>query len=310
MNQHSLAVLAGCALVPTLMWTQAAAPGRAGGRARTSRTSRRENAGMIFVARRACVIGSSAEERVELGKRYGCAAAWLDDDLNRQRVELPAYWIDRYPVTNAQYLAFVEATGARRPWPGGTFPRARADHPVVGVNGREAMAYARWAGKRLPSSEEWEVAAQPAEPGLYPWGSAWPGPVPPPSRKKPPRWDLPGTRAVGTGRCGRSAAGMEDLAGQVCEWTATTMPHHGVPFHMLKGASWFHRKNPPCSIEKETTPFQRRGGIRSPKSRMLRRAKGTRPSGEKRFSHSSTKLRFDGGGVSTRGCAASYLRAT
>jgi sulfatase modifying factor 1 len=240
MNRRSLAVLVGCALVPTFIWTQAAAPERMGGRTEGSGTSRRENTGMIFVARRACVVGSSAEERVELGKRYGCAAAWLADDLNRQRVELPGFWIDRCPVTNAQYLAFVEATGARRPWPGGTFPRERADHPVVGVNGREAVAYARWAGKRLPSAEEWEVAARPAQPGLYPWGATWPGPVPPASRRKAPRWDLPGTRPIGTGRCGRSAAGMEDLSGQVCEWTATTMTHHGVPFHMLKGASWFH----------------------------------------------------------------------
>jgi formylglycine-generating enzyme required for sulfatase activity len=78
------------------------------------------------------------------------------------RRKLPAFWIDRYPVTNAQYLAFVEATGPARPswwgrW-GGVFPAEYADHPVAGVSGQEAAAYSAWAGKRLPSAEEWELA--------------------------------------------------------------------------------------------------------------------------------------------------------
>jgi formylglycine-generating enzyme required for sulfatase activity len=195
---------------------------------------------MIFISRQACDVGSSDEERLRWAKQFGCDPTWLNDDMEKHAVELPAFWIDRSPVTNAEYLAFVEATGARPPWPGGGFPRERANHPVVGVNCREARAYAQWTGKRLPSAEEWEVAAQSAQPGPYPWGSQWSGPVKPPDRNFRPRWDLPGTRPVGSGQCGRSKAGMEDLAGQVCEWTATTTMHHGGPFYLLKGASWLH----------------------------------------------------------------------
>jgi formylglycine-generating enzyme required for sulfatase activity len=251
------AMLASCLLAsPDRLTREAAAPSADLGKVGLLR---REREGMIFISRRACTIGSSREERLRLAKQFGCDPTWLDDDMEKHTVELPAFWIDRSPVTNAQYLAFVEAQGARRPWPGsntllgattapagepyltrGTFPAARADHPVVGVNYREARAYAEWIGKRLPSAEEWEVAAQPAQPGLYSWGSKWPGPVKPFGRNDRPRWDFPATKPVGSGQFGRSGTGMEDLAGQVCEWTATTTTHHGGPFHLLKGASWLH----------------------------------------------------------------------
>ena len=197
--------------------------------------------GMIFVSKRTSVVGTSTAERAVLARSYDCDATWLNDDLAKRTVDLPAFWIDRSPVTNAEYFAFVEATGTRKPWPRGLFPVEQADHPVVGVSFPEASAYARWVGKRLPVAEEWEVAAQPAQPGLYPWGSEWPGPVHLPRRDTTPRWDLPATHPVGSGRCGRSATGMEDVAGQVCEWTATARTHHGVSFYLLKGASWLHQ---------------------------------------------------------------------
>jgi hypothetical protein len=196
---------------------------------------------MVFVPQRAAVIGTSADERAALARTYGCDATWLGDELDKQAVELPAFWIDRSPVTNAEYGAFVAATGARAPWPCGWFATEQADHPVVGVSYEEAAAYAAWAGKRLPSAEEWEVAAQPPQPGPYPWGSAWPGPIREAHHDVMPRWDLPATQPVGLGHGGRSAAGMEDLAGQVCEWTTTARTHHEAPFRVLKGASWLHQ---------------------------------------------------------------------
>jgi formylglycine-generating enzyme required for sulfatase activity len=207
--------------------------------------------GMVLVPAQTAVVGTSPEARGALAAGYGCDPTWLNDDLEQRQVEIPAFWIDRSPVTNAHYLAFAEATGRRRPWPGGAFPAERADHPVVGVSQRDASAYAAWVGKRLPTAEEWEVAARPAEGGLYPWGSDWPPPLRPGGPQGPdheraaaghvPGWDEPGTHPVGTGRGGRSAAGVEDLIGQVCEWTATARTHHGISFYLLKGASWFHR---------------------------------------------------------------------
>jgi hypothetical protein len=107
------------------------------------------------------------------------------------------------------------------------------------VTGKDAAAYASWAGKRLPSAEEWEAAMTDPTPALFAWGDAWPGPL---QLRREARisWDLPGTRKVGTGECGRSASGIEDFAGQVLEWVSNVVPHHGVQFQLLKGASWFH----------------------------------------------------------------------
>ncbi|MDD2762463.1 MAG: SUMF1/EgtB/PvdO family nonheme iron enzyme [Opitutaceae bacterium] len=186
------------------------------------------------------VVGTSLEERQELAKRFACDPTWLNDDLEKRAVHLAPFWIDRFPVSNGQYYAFVEATGARAPWFEGRFPAAAADHPVVGISYPEAEAYAKWVGKRLPTAEEWEVAAQPGKAGLFLWGDDWPGPVQPLPRSVIPDWQRPGTKRLGSGQHGRSAAGMEDFIQQVCEWTSSTMPHHGTTFVQVKGTSWLN----------------------------------------------------------------------
>ena len=203
---------------------------------------RQEN-GMILIPACRSTVGTSAAERAELAKRFDCHPTWLSDDLPQHDVNLPPFWIDRYPVTNAQYLAFIEATDHRRPswwrqWDD-LFPNEYADHPVAGVSGKDATAYAKWAAKRLPTAEEWEAAAAGQRRSVFAWGDAWPGPLKLP-RSDRVSWDLPGTRPVGAGDCGRSAAGIEDFAGQVLEWVADTLPHHGVQFQLMKAASWFH----------------------------------------------------------------------
>ena len=199
--------------------------------------------GMVLIPATRAVVGSSDAERKQLAARFDCHPTWLGDDQPRHEVSLKAVWIDRYPVTNAQYLAFVEASGHSRPswwgrW-GGAFPAEYAAHPVVGVSGTDAAAYAKWAGKRLPSGEEWQVAMGGAKPPVFAWGDTWPGPLEI-RRQSRISWDLPGTRAVGSGGCGRSTAGVEDFAGQALEWVADVLPHHGVQFQRMQGASWFH----------------------------------------------------------------------
>ena len=155
-----------------------------------------EQGDMVLVAARRVTVGTSEAERKEIARRFDCHPTWLGDDLPRREVTLSAFWIDRHPVTNAQYLAFVEATGHPRPgwwgrW-GGAFPTEYGDHPVVGVSGKDAAAYARWAGKRSPSAEEWEAAIAGASRTPFAWGEAWPGPL---KQRRPERvfWELPGT---------------------------------------------------------------------------------------------------------------------
>ncbi|MBM4121680.1 MAG: formylglycine-generating enzyme family protein [Nitrospira sp.] len=106
----------------------------------------------------------------------------FSDERPQRTVVLSAFWMDRYEVTNIQYEQFVTATGHRPPentnptvtlWERG-YPLADSErHPVVNVSWHDAVAYCRWAGKRLPTEAEWEKAARGTDGRLYPWGNEW-----------------------------------------------------------------------------------------------------------------------------------------
>lgn len=132
--------------------------------------------------------------------------------LHPVQVSQPFY-LYKTEVTNAQYWKFVEATGHREPalWED---PRYNApDQPVVGISWQDAAAYAAWAGGRLPTEAEWELAARGREARPFPWGTE----------------DPDANRAIfgasKPARCGSTAggatpAGVLDLAGNVAEWCA------------------------------------------------------------------------------------------
>lgn len=93
--------------------------------------------------------------------------------LEDEPVWLPAFYIDVYPTTNADYSRFVAAAGHYPPmhWIDGRCPENLLDHPVVFVTWHDAHAYAEWAGKALPSSQQWEKAARGTRGDTYPWGN-------------------------------------------------------------------------------------------------------------------------------------------
>lgn len=92
-----------------------------------------------------------------------------------QKVMVPAFWIDKYEVTNAEYLDF--SIKASYPSEGENwrlfFTAEKKDYPVVNITWNDAVAYCKWASKRLPTEQEWEKAARGADGRRYPWGDKW-----------------------------------------------------------------------------------------------------------------------------------------
>ena len=151
----------------------------------------------------------------------------------REERSLPAYWMDKYPVTNADYEVFTEETGHRAPayWPQGQLPRALRDHPVVGVDYFDALAYASWVGKDLPFEDEWERAARGRDGRIFPWGNE-----PELSGANTARAGVRCTVSVDTHKINISPEGCWDMVGNCWELTHSPAPGGGV---VVRGGSWY-----------------------------------------------------------------------
>lgn len=215
----------------------------------------------------AFITGSDRAEREAAyqldEKAYGHSVTrdqqWYESERARQMMNIPAFFISKNLITNAQYAKFVAATGHRVPdvdektwasyglvhpwrrtrrfaWSDGSPPDGRADHPVVLVSLGDAEAYAEWLSRatglswRLPTELEWEKAARGVDGRRFPWGNNF-APKLLNSHDAGPFDTLP----VGSFLRGASPFGMLDPAGQVFEWTST-MPSTGRV--MVKGGSW------------------------------------------------------------------------
>jgi len=186
--------------------------------------------------------------RIDAGDFIMGSDSGRNDERPQHTVYLDAFEIDRYEITNVQYLRFLKVTGRPTPnyWTENRYPNEQADYPVVGVSWDDADAYCTWVGKRLPTEAEWEKACRGTDARVYPWGNAW----------EPQRanvdvsvrfirpvghneletsvWDTawrflqatavvsgePGLRPVGSYLDGASPYGIMDMVGNASEWVA------------------------------------------------------------------------------------------
>jgi len=172
---------------------------------------------------------------IEGGDDIGVDVQYPWEDSPRRhhshRLAIPAFYIDRSPVTNRQFAAFLKAAGYRpadahnflRDWRNGAYPAGWDNKPVTWVSIEDARAYAKWAGKRLPHEWEWQYAAQGLDRRVYPWGASWCDDCAPPHASGR---DLPPPAAADAFSKGASPFGVLDMTGNIWQWTDEFTDEH------------------------------------------------------------------------------------
>jgi len=167
------------------------------------------------------------------------------------KMKIHTFFIDKFPVTNRQFKAFLDATHYKpaddhnflRDWNGGEYPAGWDNKPVTWVSFDDARAYAKWAGKRLPREWEWQYAAQGLDGRTYPWGNTESE-----SCRPTPQHghDLPGPSDVDAFPCGVSPFGVSDMTGSVWQWTDEYEDEHtraailrGGGYYRPGGSLWY-----------------------------------------------------------------------
>jgi serine/threonine-protein kinase len=146
-------------------------------------------------------------------------STWGDEfESPPHRIVVKPFFIDTHEVTCDEYQKFIAATEYPTPpgWINGQYPTGTARRPVTGVNWDDANAYAKWAGKRLPSEAEWEFAARGTEGRRYPWGNEWR-----PGFSNADSTSLGRMSDVGAYSAGASPFGLFDMVGNAWEWTSS-----------------------------------------------------------------------------------------
>ncbi len=186
---------------------------------------------------------------------------------HEHKLHIDSFWIDKYPVTNAEFKRFLDATHYHpvddhnflKDWSNGTYLSGWDKKPVTWVSLEDARAYAQWAGKRLPHEWEWQYAAQGTDNRIYPWGNDWlfgtPAPANPLESAAQPSVAVPvpdrGRDAapaadVDAHPAGASFFGVMDLVGNVWQWTDEYTDDHtraavlrGGSHYQPQGSRWY-----------------------------------------------------------------------
>jgi gamma-glutamyl hercynylcysteine S-oxide synthase len=178
---------------------------------------------------------------------------WEDSPrrFHEHPMQVQSFYIDKYPVTNAQFKKFLDSTRYHpkddlnflNDWKDGSYPKGWGNKPVTWVSQEDARAYATWAGKRLPHEWEWQYAAQGADGRLYPWGNAWDDNAVPVADKSR---TMRGPDPVDAHPKGASPFGVMDMTGNVWQWTEEFTDEHtrggilrGGSYYQPQGSIWY-----------------------------------------------------------------------
>lgn len=210
--------------------------------------------GMVKIPAGDIVFDVSGVE-IEGGNSIGVDVQYPWEDSPRRHhqhlMHLDAFYIDRHPVTNAEYKDFMAASHYHpkddhnflRDWKNGAYTEGWDDKPVTWISLEDARAYAAWAGKRLPHEWEWQYAAQGSDGRVYPWGNDWDASaVPVPEKGR----DMREPANVNAFPKGASAFGVMDMTGNVWQWTDEYRDEHtraailrGGSYYQPQGSIWY-----------------------------------------------------------------------
>ncbi len=225
---------------------------------------------LVLIKRGSFLMGTSTQQMQILLKTEDWADDWMDKGLfqveqPQHAVELETYAIARSPVTNTEYQEFILDTNHRVPrqWIGFSYPEEMGNHPVTEVSLADAFAFCTWLSKKtgntyqLPTEAQWERAARGDDGRMYPWGNDF----------DPWRCNTKESGKAGTtwilsySPSGDSPWGVSDMAGNVMEWTCSTMQPY--PFlHqppqaerenvIVRGGSWYYSRRLARCASRET----------------------------------------------------------
>ena len=196
------------------------------------------------------------------------------DEKPQRVIDLPDFYMDQYPVTNQHYAEFLNTAQPSKnlfeKWIdlSGKFRKEKSrinlrkdqfhidtgyeNHPVIYVSWHGAGAYAKWAGKRLPTEQEWEKAARGTDGRIYPWGNTFDKNLCN-TKGAGPEYTTP----VDQYPAGKSPFGCRDLAGNVWEWTDSWYDDDE-KYKVLRGGSWLAAaQDCRCAARNYNRPYYR-----------------------------------------------------
>jgi len=192
--------------------------------------------GMIYVPAGEFIMGTEPENEKEFPNTFGFSDVPYENEQPKRKVYIKGFYIDKLEVSIGEYVSFLRKTHRKPPieWAKvgldvGQFEK----YPANYISWNDASAYAAWAGKKLPTEEQWEKAARGTDGRRYPWGNEF-------SDKKG-NFSKKGTLPVGVNESDVSPFNVFDMGGNVAEWTRSVYKAYEGSSKSYKGNAMVYR---------------------------------------------------------------------